>query len=272
MITFLPTALKYASKGLHVFPVKPGAKTPLTKHGCKDATTDAEAIQSYWAEYPDANIGVATGEESNLVVLDFDCKDGKPGLRTLDSLRKQFRFDALEATTPSGGVHLFFRYSTSLLKNGVDVLPGMDVRTAGGYVLVAPSIVDGKPYQWTRILRPAELSDSLLHLLSQPKRCPVPIESPRWLPNRLQIIDKARRYVSVVPPAVQGQAGDVATYKLACTLVRGFALTDDEAFALLAAWNWRCQPMWSENELLSKIASARRNGTEPFAGKLETSR
>src|SRR4051812_3482416 len=48
------------------------AKHPRTGHGRNDATTDLDQIERWWQTWPDANIGLATGPESNLVVLDFD--------------------------------------------------------------------------------------------------------------------------------------------------------------------------------------------------------
>jgi hypothetical protein len=79
---------------------------------------------------------------------------------------------------------------------------------------------------------------------------------------------RARAYLSRVPPAVAGDHGDLHTFQTCCRVVRGFALDDDEALAVLAEWNARCQPPWTERELREKIRSARRNGREPLAGML----
>ena len=81
--------------------------------------------------------------------------------------------------------------------------------------------------------------------------------------------DRARRYVARMPPAIAGQHGDVLTFRVCCRLVRGFALSDDEAFELLTHWIARCQPPWSERELTDKVSRARRYGREPIAGLLE---
>jgi putative DNA primase/helicase len=152
----LTSAIKYADRGLHVFPVTPGRKTPLTEHGCKDASSDLNQIREWWARWPEANIGLATGGKSNIVVVDYDVKKGKPGLKTYASFQRRFGIDTLTAQTPSGGIHQFFRYVPGL-RNAVDRLPGVDIRTDGGYVLLAPSIVDRKPYKWIRIVSPAEM-------------------------------------------------------------------------------------------------------------------
>jgi hypothetical protein len=80
--------------------------------------------------------------------------------------------------------------------------------------------------------------------------------------------ERARAYLSRLPPAVAGNHGDLHTFKTCCRIVRGFVLNDDEALAVLAEWNARCQPPWTERELREKIRSARRNGREPIGGLL----
>jgi hypothetical protein len=81
-------------------------------------------------------------------------------------------------------------------------------------------------------------------------------------------MERARRYVDRVPPAITGQHGDLHTFRVCCRLVRGFALDDDEAIAVLATWNARCQPPWNDAELRDKLRRARRYGREPIGGLL----
>ena len=83
------------------------------------------------------------------------------------------------------------------------------------------------------------------------------------------VLDRVRRYVAALPPAIAGQHGDLHTFRVCCRLVRGFALEDSEALMLLADWNTRCEPPWSEHELMNKIRRARRYGREPIGGLLE---
>lgn len=77
-------------------------------------------------------------------------------------------------------------------------------------------------------------------------------------PSSLPMIERARRYIAATPPAVQGQHGDVVTFRLCCRLVDNFGLSDREAMFLLQAWNSRCEPPWTERDLNSKIRTARR--------------
>jgi hypothetical protein len=88
------------------------------------------------------------------------------------------------------------------------------------------------------------------------------------VPGPHSAIERAHRYVRRVRPAVAGQHGDVHTFRVCCRLVRGFALDDDEALAVLHAWNDRCVPPWSERELRAKLQHARRYGREPIGGLL----
>lgn len=80
--------------------------------------------------------------------------------------------------------------------------------------------------------------------------------------------DRAQRYLAAIPPAVAGSQGDVATFRVCCRLVRGFALTDDDALGVLVEWNRACSPPWSEIELRAKLKAARAYGREPVGGLL----
>ena len=88
--------------------------------------------------------------------------------------------------------------------------------------------------------------------------------------SEADVIERARRYLSAVPPAVMGQHGDAATFRACCRLVRGFALDDDNALFVLGEWNARCEPPWTEGELRMKLEAARRYGREPIGGLLGT--
>jgi DNA primase RepB-like protein len=91
-------------------------------------------------------------------------------------------------------------------------------------------------------------------------------------PRAAGAVSRAEKYLAAVPPAVAGQHGDVHTFRVCCRLVRGFALSDHQAVTLLAAWNARCEPPWTERALIDKLAHARRYGREPIGGLLEAPR
>jgi hypothetical protein len=93
-------------------------------------------------------------------------------------------------------------------------------------------------------------------------------------PQRCDVADRAvraQRFLLAVEPAVAGQHGDLRTFRICCRVVRGFGLSDHEAMSVLSEWNARCQPPWSERELLIKVQNARKYGREPL-GALVSSR
>ena len=146
-------ALKYASMGLAVFPIKEREKAPATPHGCKDATTDTLQIETWWSINPQYNIGIATGSRSGgLVVIDLDIDEekGKNGYATLKEWQKEHG-DLPEtwiSITGSGGYHYFYR-DTAANKNKVALYDGVDIRGEGGYIVAPPSIhPNGHTYEW----------------------------------------------------------------------------------------------------------------------------
>ena len=66
---------------LPVFPCKFN-KSPYTMHGYKDATKDLAQVNSFWTNFPEALIGVPTGKETGLFVVDIDEGKGKSGEET----------------------------------------------------------------------------------------------------------------------------------------------------------------------------------------------
>jgi len=150
----LDYALNYAARGWYVFPCreKPGApfmrngeeiippeKTPYTSNGFKDATTDCDQIKKWWEKWPNALIGVATGQ-SGLFVIDID----KKHVNGFDTYSKWDINDsqALRAWTPSGGMHIVFS-GTGRTSTNADT--GIDTRGENGYFIAPPSkILAGK--------------------------------------------------------------------------------------------------------------------------------
>ncbi len=149
--TLKDAALAYAAKGIRVFPLQPNSKLPVPKWPWKKiATTDPAVINDWWSLYPTANIGLAVGEGSGINVLDIDVKNGQDGTRSYQAITQE-RYPGAVQKTPSGGVHLLFQYTPGLINfTRKGTLGGLDMRTNGGYIVAAPSVVDGGPYHWTQ--------------------------------------------------------------------------------------------------------------------------
>lgn len=86
---------------------------------------------------------------------------------------------------------------------------------------------------------------------------PVPrAPAPRSTDAQDDVVERARRWLSVRDPAIEGSGGDRHTFETAVCIVRGFDLDRETAYALLADWNLRCKPPWSERDLRRKVREA----------------
>jgi hypothetical protein len=140
-------ALAYAAAGWPVFPCQPGGKAPLTEHGFKDASTDPAVIRAWWDRRPGANVAVATGHPGP-DVLDVDVRASEGGWPSLNRLTRAGLLNAARpwVATPSGGRHVYFEGTAQRCGS----LPRLhlDFKAAGGYVLVPPSAVNGRRYEF----------------------------------------------------------------------------------------------------------------------------
>ena len=76
------------------------------------------------------------------------------------------------------------------------------------------------------------------------------------------VVARARKYLTRIPPAISGQGGHNATFYAACVLVLGFGLDRNDALSLLGEWNGGCNPPWSDRELEHKIDQAMKQDGE----------
>ncbi|MBS3939648.1 MAG: bifunctional DNA primase/polymerase [Actinobacteria bacterium] len=182
--TLADAARTYADAGAAVFPCAPGAKRPLTTHGLLDASHDVRQVARWWHRWPNANIGLATGHQID--VVDVDLRPAGNGFVALDAAQSAGLTDgwACALRTPSSGLHLYYpavpdRPQRSWSESSIHI----DFRGAGGYVIVPPSRVttdDGQVgrYQLIAIAThdPAPIdADALRTLLVPPRRRrPVP--------------------------------------------------------------------------------------------------
>lgn len=150
----LKLALKYAKYGWHVIPLN--GKKPRSEHGYKDGTTDPEQIRAWWEQWPDADIGIATGATSGIVVLDVDPRNG--GLDSLAELETRFgklpRTVTVRSGGSDGGKHFYFGFPHGMAiaskKGKGAIAPGLDLLSDGSYVAAPPTVHpdSGKRYAW----------------------------------------------------------------------------------------------------------------------------
>ncbi|HVT77852.1 MAG TPA: bifunctional DNA primase/polymerase [Acidimicrobiales bacterium] len=149
----------YAVRGWPVFPCHtpadlPGActcrvegcgspgKHPRVAGGLNAATVDPAQVDAWWSRWPIANVGIRTGADSGLVVVDVDPDhDGERSLERLAAEHGELP-EGRVVRTGSGGRHLYFRHPGGLVRNdaGRKLGPGLDIRGDGGYVIAPPSL------------------------------------------------------------------------------------------------------------------------------------
>ncbi len=157
--TALKAALSYARRGQRVFPCRPD-KSPLIAGGFKNATTDARKIHMWWSRWPQARIGLPTGEK--FFVVDVD---RLPALGELEAeLPRTWTVE-----TPRDGLHFYFAVVEGVTNSPGNLPGGIDVRGNGGYVIAPPSpdykVIDRTPL--------AEAPEWLLDLI-RTRRTPTP--------------------------------------------------------------------------------------------------
>lgn len=135
----LELALSYLDKGFSIFPFLQGTSEnqknifPISWMKYQIRPPTREQVINWWTTNPDFNIGIVTGRVSNLTVIDFDVKSG--GLETLQTLKMPPTYIV---KTGGGGYHYYYRYSLNS-GNKTGILPGVDIRSEGGFVVAAGS-------------------------------------------------------------------------------------------------------------------------------------
>jgi predicted transcriptional regulator len=242
----LSAALKYAERNIPVFPLRPGGKKPAIPkskggRGYLDATTDPDQIRRWWTRWPNANIGIPTGERTGLLVLDVDAE--KNGFTSLDALEK--KHEPLPETTTvktgGGGMHVYLDYPTgSGIRNSTgQVGAGLDMRGEGGYVVAPPSRTHKGPYAVLNRFPRAAPPKWLLETVREPYSAP-------------EGKDNSERYpVSATlegEPIPEGQRNDTLTRVGGKLRARGLELEGLGA-ELLAVNAARCSPPLEVSEV-----------------------
>jgi len=153
----LTAALGYAARGWPVLPLHwplgqgcscgrrncgNVGKHPLTEHGLHDGSLEPAEIRGWWTKWPDANIGIVTGQLSRLLVVDVDPRHG--GLESLPRLESIIGPLPVSytVTTGGGGTHYYFALPPGVAvpsSNG-KIAPGIDIKADGGYIVAPPSL------------------------------------------------------------------------------------------------------------------------------------
>ena len=258
--------IEYAKLGLYVFPCAPGQRVPV--YGLKwkqQATNDVAKIEKALADprFKNCNWACVPGM-SDLAVVDIDQKNNVNGAESL--LAAGFSLPpTFQVATPNDGRHA---YMIGAVRSRTGVLPGVDIKSIDGYVLIPGSVADGKPYT--------------VHLGSLDKLAPLPAwvhtltssngDKPPGATEEplveLDIDHNVQRAIAYLedeaPEAVEGQNGDITTFKVAAR-VKDFGVSKATALELmLDHWNnAKAFPPWEPQDLERKVSHAFKYGMHP---------
>ncbi|MCP4538518.1 MAG: bifunctional DNA primase/polymerase, partial [Chloroflexi bacterium] len=263
------TALRLAEEGFYVFPLVPDGKIPAFEGWQDAATRAADTICGWWERDPDYNIGIFTekyGDTGHLVALDVDIKDGKAGAETFRGLRQTHDMPRTRTNlTASGGRHIIYAAHKPVRSSVERVGPGLDVRSAGGYIVGPGSMIRGMEYSsdWAALHYAPEW---LIEKCGAPKARNSEVFPAIEETDTDAIIKRAVEWLKGgAPEAIQGRHGDQTTYTVAARL-KDFGLSELAAVELLAHhWNeQKAHPTWAYEELAKKVSNAYAYGIEPL--------
>lgn len=155
----LVAALAYAQRGWRVIPLVANSKKPLIKDWRQAASTDELMVHRWFASGKN-NLGIVTGPESNVFVLDLDRhRPEEDGTKSFLEICKQISAIAKGpmAITAGGGCHLLFQFPKSAIKIPKQLAPGIDLLGAGRFFVASPSAINGKYYRWEKGCSPPEI-------------------------------------------------------------------------------------------------------------------
>lgn len=222
-------------------------KHPLTRNGLKDASTNFGRIAEWWARWPEANYAICTGRTAGLTVLDVDGPEGEASLAELEITHGLLPATSTVAT--GRGRHIYWQWIDGST-NRARVMPGLDVRSCGGYVVGPGSVhASGAVYEWRGETRSAAQAPQWLAALVAPARTQL---SPKPEPREW------RRAISAYDmPASPEGSRNWSLYRFACWIVR--RETASITGQLVREANLlRCSPPLGDDEVDRIINSAER--------------
>ena len=221
-------------------------KHPRIFNGVKGASASREQVARWYESWPDANWGLATGAPSGAWVLDLDkgdSKDGAAAIKAWMEERSIVPFATHVVQTGSGGLHYYFTGRGLDLRNRVGVLPGVDVRATGGYVLLPGSNHLKGDYRVIRDVPIAHAPDLLVDFLSSTQGVGGGEHGP--LPSDLDFLD-----------GVDEGSRDDTIFRKACQLRRKHNDNRDIVTAFVIAAATRCNPPFPLEDAMVKIDQA----------------
>ena len=239
-------ARKYLARGWSVVPVGPNG--PLVRWAkYQTALPTADEVREWWHRWPAANVSIATGALSGVVVVDLDRghSDGVDGAASIRRAGLDLP-ETRSVRTPRGGIHAYYRHPGGRLPCVTDLLPGVDLKGDGGLAMAPPSSRPDGAYAGipeTRGLPLADLPGWVLERATG-RRAPAGVTT------------DPDGWADLWAGAPEGQRN--ATCARLAGHLAAHGIGQAEAMALLAMWADRCAPPLTLDEVATTVASVYR--------------
>jgi len=241
-------AKKYLAQGFS--PIPSEGKKPLVKweEWQKRRPTEKE-IDLWWETWPTANVGVITGSISGITVIDIDGEKGNESLRSFGIALPPTRI----VQTPHGW-HMWYQYDPSY-PTKAGVLPGVDIRNEGGFIVAPPSSIGGAEYSVQIDVEIAKIPpfSELFKNGNGSGRKEMP-KDPSWVVGLLK--EGAPEH------SRNAQATRLAGY------LRNKNLGIEEAMEIMRVYAARCSPPMEDQELRTTLESVYRYAIDFASAKV----
>lgn len=265
----IQAAISYAEAGYTVIRLR--GKVPEAKNWTQADYVFPEDIPGMFKDW-NGNFGVVLSRRD--LVIDIDPRNFKTGDKPHARLFQECKTDIKKfgalARTGGGGLHIYLRLPATgdikIRENHPDY-PGVEFKSRGRQVVgVGGTHPDTKkPYEWAGGLPIGQILEAPKELLDIIKRSDfenVELSRPSGSiqvgasDEKPGVITAYTEYLQTAPAAVQGEAGDMRTFTVACK-GRDLGLSEAKTFELmLEHYNPRCTPDWKHDELLRKVKNA----------------
>lgn len=229
-------------RGFCIMPIKKRDKRPpLVWEKYQNEKPDEETMEVWLESYADFNIAVITGAVSDVFVLDIDGPEGK------ESVKEKHLPPTLVAKTGKG-FHYYFRLPKNLkVGNFVGILPKVDIRGEGGYVVAPGSTHEsGAQYEWVMKEVVSEAPKWLLELIkskSEPAKA-----------TKKKSKKKSKTEIDDIKDGIKEGGRNHACAKLAGYYIRK-GYDSDDVISLLRDWNRKNEPPLDDKEVETTMES-----------------
>lgn len=228
----LEKAITYSLKGYSVIPTGLDKRPLVSWKDYQQRRATVEEILLWWSKNPEAQVGIVTGAISDLTVVDIE-EGGDFNL---------IKDETFTVKTGGNGLHYYYKYDKDF-QNAVRILPLMDIRSEGGYVIAGGSVSSKGTYDVIKDIPVVKMSEETKKLLMDAKK-------PAFSAFESRVYNVQPTPVPDYPGYGPGQRNDQMTKYTGSVLARTHpSLWENEGWATVQKANMCNLPPLPEYEL-----------------------